>query len=135
MILYLSAQNVIDQLAGYLGHPPEIRDLGLLESAVARPQATGYGQDAYPTLHDKAAALMHSLASNHALVDGNKRAALLGATAMLNLNGWQLTAYMWDLFEEVMAIARGDLDDVPKIAGFLRENSVPIELPLLDSFE
>lgn len=56
-----------------LGDPPPIRDIGLLGSAVARPQTTVFGQDAYPDLWSKAAALLQSIVNNHALIDGNKR--------------------------------------------------------------
>jgi death on curing protein len=60
--------------------PDMLRDFGLLESAVLRPQATTFGDDAYPTLHEKAAALLHSLARNHPFVDGNKRTARAATT-------------------------------------------------------
>ena len=66
---------------------PVIRDLGLLESALARPQASAFGVDAYTTLHEKAAALMESLARNHALIDGNKRLAWVATRLFLVLNG------------------------------------------------
>lgn len=70
-------------------HPvqPVVRDLGLLESALARPQASAFGVDAYPTLHEKAAALLESLARNHALIDGNKRLAWVATRLFLILNG------------------------------------------------
>jgi death-on-curing protein len=70
-------------------HPqqPAVRDLGLLESALARPQASAFGVDAYPTLHEKAAALLESIARNHALIDGNKRLAWVATRLFLILNG------------------------------------------------
>ena len=68
-----------------------VRDHGLLQSALGRPQATAFGSDAYPELEEKAAALLHSLANNHALVDGNKRLALAGTIAFLGVNGRRLT--------------------------------------------
>ncbi len=61
----------------------EVRDLGLLQSAAARPQASAFGEDAYPSLLEKSAALVHSIARNHALVDGNKRLTLAGLIALL----------------------------------------------------
>jgi hypothetical protein len=64
-----------------LGATPQVRDHGLLESALARPRASALGRDAYPTIHEKAAALLHSIARNHALVDGNKRLALAATLA------------------------------------------------------
>jgi death-on-curing protein len=68
-----------------------VRDHGLLEAALARPQATVFGKDAYPMLDGKAAALLHSLARNHALIDGNKRLALAALIAFYGLNGRRLT--------------------------------------------
>lgn len=67
-----------------------LRDVGLLESAVLRPQATFGGEDLYPTLFEKAAALMHSLLKNHQFVDGNKRTAYASTGVFLELNGYQL---------------------------------------------
>ncbi|MCA1705571.1 MAG: type II toxin-antitoxin system death-on-curing family toxin, partial [Actinobacteria bacterium] len=72
--------------------------------------------DAYPTLHTKAAALLHSLACNHALVDGNKRLALLATYVFLNINGQELDATQDEVFDLVMSIADGSLADVEKIA-------------------
>ena len=94
----------------------EIRDVGLLESALARPQASVFGEDAYPTLHAKAAALLHSLATNHALVDGNKRLALAGTIAFYGVNGWRLTMTNDEAYDFVVAVASGELDDVAHIA-------------------
>ena len=64
-----------------------VRDVGLLDSAAARPRSSAFGEDAYPTLDLKAVALLHSIANNHALVDGNKRLAWLATTVFLDLNG------------------------------------------------
>jgi death-on-curing protein len=69
-----------------------VRDVGLLESALARPQATFGQDDLYPDLWSKAAALMHSLIRNHPFVDGNKRTALAATGIFLELNGYALTA-------------------------------------------
>lgn len=68
-----------------------LRDAGLLDAAVHRPQATFAGEDLYPTLFDKAGALCHSLIKNHAFVDGNKRTSLLSAMTFLELNGYVFT--------------------------------------------
>lgn len=65
-----------------------LRDAGLLDAAVHRPQATFAGEDLYPTLFDKAGALCHSLIKNHAFVDGNKRTSLLSSMTFLELNGY-----------------------------------------------
>lgn len=94
----------------------QIRDLGLLEAAVARPQASAFGDEAYPSVHHKAAALLHSLVRNHALVDGNKRLGLAAVIASYGMNGLRLTFSNDEAYELVMAVAAGDLDDVASIA-------------------
>lgn len=95
---------------------PAVRDYGLLDSALARPQTSIFGQDAYPILHEKVAALMHSIARNHALVDGNKRLAWVTARAVYQLNGHDMRAPDVDQGEEfVLAVAKGELE-VPEIA-------------------
>jgi death-on-curing protein len=101
----------------------EMRDIGLLEAAVARPQASTYGKDAYRTVHAKAAALMHSLARNHALVDGNKRLALAGTLAFYGMNGLRLTLTNDEAYDLVMSVATGELDDVNAIAQRLKPNT------------
>ena len=87
-----------------------IRDLGLLESAASRPQTTVYGKDAYKTFPVKAAALMHSLARNHCLVDGNKRLAWAGTRTFCLLNGFDLVMSIDEAEELVQATAQGKLD-------------------------
>lgn len=94
----------------------QVRDHGLLESALARPRATVSGQDAYPTLQLKAAALMHSLCTNHALVDGNKRLAVGAAIVFLDINQAFGHQSVDELFELTMAVADGSLSDLSKIA-------------------
>jgi death on curing protein len=101
----------------------EVRDVGLLESALARPRSTAFGDDAYPSIHGKAAALLHSLARNHALVDGNKRLALAATIAFYGLNGYRLTLSNDDAYALVMAVAAGDLDDVGPIAERLQSGT------------
>jgi death-on-curing protein len=103
----------------------EVRDIGLLESAAARPRSTAFGEDAYPSVHDKAAALLHSIARNHPLVDGNERLSLAATIAFYGLNGLQLTLSNDEAYELVMAIASGELDDVGPIAGRLRSGTAP----------
>lgn len=98
-----------------------VRDFGLLESALARPQTTVFGADAYPDLPTKAAALLHSLARNHALVDGNKRLAWLATYVFLDINGRRVSASNDEVVEFVLAVAAGELDDVTAIAAPLRE--------------
>ncbi len=82
---YLDLEDLL-ALVRVLGTGP-VADLGLLDSAAARPRSQAFGSEAYPTLRLKAAALLHSLARNHALVDGNKRLAWLAAVVFSDLNG------------------------------------------------
>ena len=96
-----------------------VGDYGLLELALARPQATAFGQDAYPTFHEKAAALFQSLAVNHALLDGNKRLSLAALELFDELNDHRITATDDELFDLVIAVATRNLDTVQKIAATL----------------
>jgi death-on-curing protein len=89
-----------------LGAGP-VRDVGLLDSAAARPRSTSFGQDAYPTMQLKAAALLHSIARNQALVDGNKRLAWLAATVFLDLNGRRPGSTDDEAFTLVVDVAEG----------------------------
>lgn len=105
---YLTLEDMLDLMKA-LGAGP-VRDLGLLDSACHRPQAGFFGQDAYPSLSGKAAALMHSLACNHALVDGNKRLALLATVVFLRVNGHRLDLTDDEAFDLTMSVAAGQLD-------------------------
>ena len=87
---YLSVEDLLEIAAGVMDHVV-VRDAGLLAAAAARPRITVFGDDAYPTFEDKAAALLHSLVRNHALVDGNKRLAWSAARIFCLLNGRDLT--------------------------------------------
>lgn len=87
-----------------------VRDIHLLNSAAARPALVVFGEVQYPTLIDKAASLLHSLAYHHLFADGNKRTALRAVTLFLNINGWRLT---WDAAAEydlILEIAQGKYD-------------------------
>ena len=117
MIDYLTLDDVLAAAEAHLGQPAEVGDYGLLESAVARPQATVFGEDAYPTIHEKAAALLQSLAANHPLLDGNKRTAFVATALFYGLNGHHVPGSAEDeLFDLVIAVATGGLDTVSKIA-------------------
>ena len=87
-----------------------VRDVGLLESALARPRASAFGEDVYATIDLKAAALLHSLARNHALVDGNKRLAWLAVVVFLDLNGCEVALRDDEAFDLVVDVARGAID-------------------------
>ena len=87
-----------------------VRDVGLLESALVRPRASAFGEDVYATIDLKAAALLHSLARNHALVDGNKRLAWLAVVVFLDLNGCEVALRDDEAFDLVVDVARGAID-------------------------
>jgi death-on-curing protein len=108
-----------------IGGPVEVRDIGLLESAVHRPRASVLGQEAYPDVITKAAALMHSLARNHPLVDGNKRLAWLATYVFCAKNEIELVPDDDDAYEFVVAVAAGELDDVAEIAAVLQSFAQP----------
>jgi death-on-curing protein len=124
-VIYLTLPELLHVAERVLGGEPPIRDIGLLESAVARPQATAFGTDAYPDLDTKAAALVHSVARNHALVDGNKRLALAAAIVFYGLNGRRLTLTNDEAFELTMRIASGELDSVEEITAVLATATQP----------
>jgi death-on-curing protein len=99
------------------GTEPKVRDYGLLSSAAARPQSGAYGVEAYPTLFEKAAALLHSLASNHAFIDGNKRTAWWSAATFLTINDWALIEPLDEDAAEALTLeAAQSLIDVDEIA-------------------
>jgi death on curing protein len=114
LVDYLSVDDLL-QIAAAIIKEPTVRDAGLLASAAARPQATVFGADAYPGFAGKAAALMHSLARNHALVDGNKRLAWAATRVFCLLNGRDLVFTIDDAEATVLAVAAGQLD-VPDLA-------------------
>jgi death on curing protein len=114
---YLELEDLL-RMVQRLGAGP-VRDLGLLDAAVARPRSSAFGADAYATLELKAAALLHSIVRNHALVDGNKRLAWLACVVFCDLNGVTVTLDDDAAFALVMEAAQGDLD-VEQIAARLR---------------
>lgn len=121
---FLDLDDLVDLAAGLLGDPPPIRDIGLLGSAVARPQTTVFGQDAYPDVLTKAAALLHSIVNNHALVDGNKRLGWLATAVFLQINGNDPSGISNDdVYKLVIEVAATDVD-AAWITGELRS---PIE--------
>lgn len=120
MIEYLDLDDLIEIARAAIGADVAVGDYGLLESALARPRASVFGEDAYPDLHLKAAALMHSLARNHALVDGNKRLAWTACRTFLALNGQRIGAPEDDRFDFVIRVATGALADLIGIAAQLR---------------
>ncbi len=109
-IEYLDLDDLIDLARILLGDPPPIRDIGLLGSAVARPQTTVLGADAYPDIWTKAAALLESVVGNHALVDDNLRLGWLATAVFLEINGVTITpAPNDDVYRLVMTVAASPL--------------------------
>ena len=124
-MIYLNLDELLYVAERAIGSMPEVRDRGLLESALSRPKATVFGEDAYGSIHEKAAALLHSLARNHALVDGNKRLSLGATIVFYGINGIRLTLSENEAYDLIIAIATGDLDDASEIAKRLQAGTAP----------
>lgn len=112
-VLAIAEQAVDDQTV-------VVRDAGLLESAVHRPSASMFGQEAYSDLFDKAAALLQSLAVNHPFLDGNKRTAWVSCVVFLAMNEVQLRPDIDAAERLVIAVATGSMDEVKAIGEALR---------------
>ena len=123
-MIYLAVEDLLHIAERAIGDF-EVRDLGLLEAAAARPQASAFGEDAYASTVEKAAALIHSIARNHALVDGNKRLSLAAAIAFLGINGVRLTMTNDEAYALIVAVASGHIDDLQDIATTLRRHTKP----------
>jgi death-on-curing protein len=121
-VIHLDLEDVL-HIAERVLPSVETRDFGLLEAAVARPHASAFGEDAYPTLHTRAAALLHSISRSHALVDGNKRLALATVIAFCGLNGVRLTLTNDEAYDLVIAVATGALDSVDAIGAALEHGA------------
>jgi len=105
---YLDLDDVLTLAVRLLGSPLPLRDIGLLGSAVARPRTSIGGEDAYPTIWLKAAALLHSIVGDHALVDGNKRLGWLATAVFLELNDRSVAgASNEDVYRLVLDVAAG----------------------------
>ncbi len=121
---YLEIEDIIEMIRT-LGIGP-IRDLGLLDSAVNRPRSSAFGEDAYETLNLKAAALLHSMTKNHALVDGNRRLAWLSTVVFCDLNGFAPEIEDDDAFQFVWDIASSAEEDISAIADRLHLSAISI---------
>ncbi|MET7735085.1 type II toxin-antitoxin system death-on-curing family toxin [Streptomyces sp. NPDC005402] len=120
--VYLSAEDVL-AIAQHAVDDQDVvvRDAGLLESAVHRPSASMFGQEAYTDLFDKAAALLQSLAINHPFIDGNKRTAWVSCVVFLAMNDVQLRPDVDAAERLVIAVATGSMDEVKAISEVLRD--------------
>jgi death-on-curing protein len=117
---YLTTEQALRMARYAAGGAVEVRDVGLLDAAVHRPRASVLGQDAYPDLFTKAAALLHSLARNHPLVDGNKRLAWLSTYVFCAKNGVELDPSDDAAYALVVGVAAGAIDEIATIAAPLR---------------
>jgi death-on-curing protein len=124
-VIFLSLEDLLHLATRALGEEPAVRDVGLVESALVRPQIHAFGRAAYPNLSEKAAALLHSLARNRALVDGNKRVALAATFAFCGMNGVRLTLANNEAYDLIVDVASGRLDEVPAIAARLERGTEP----------
>jgi death on curing protein len=129
LIVYLSVEHVLalhEGLVENFGGATSLRDRGLLESAVARPAMTFGGEDLYPDVAAKAAALMHSLGLNHRFVDGNKRIGVASAEFFLERNGHQLLAGDEEFEALTLAVAEGKIE-VEALAIWFRQRVGVVE--------
>jgi len=110
--------DMIDKYGGSRG----IRDLGLIQSAIARPQSSFGGDDLYPNVFDKAAALFHSLIFNHAFIDGNKRTTIVSTAHFLSLNGFELDVSQEDFVAFPLLVENKHLS-IEKISKWIKNHS------------
>jgi death on curing protein len=122
VISYPLLDVVVATLRGLGFH---VRDLGLLDSALVRAKTRLYGQDAYPTLQLKAAAMVHSVINNHPMVDGNKRSAWVILNFFLVLNNRQLRSSQDNAYEFIMSIAEKRIE-LEEIAAWLEDHMIPL---------
>jgi len=123
---YLTAEQILFihyRLIEETGGSHGIRDITLLQSAIARPQAIFANNDLYPDIFTKAAALMHSIIKNHPFVDGNKRTAIIAASIILQRNNYTLTASNKELEQFTLKVASTNTE-IGKIAGWFKKHSV-----------
>ena len=122
---YVSLEEVLiihDDMVARYGGSFGIRDMGLIESALARPQASFGGVDLYPEIVDKAAALFHSLIFNHAFTDGNKRTTLTVTARFLSINGYELEATQEEIVSFPLWVDNTH-PDIEEIAAWLKEHA------------
>jgi death-on-curing protein len=122
-VKYLELETSVKQLTrvGFV-----VRDIGLLEGALSRPRANVFGEDAYPTLELKAAALMHSVVKNHALVDGNTRSSWLLLNNFVELNGFLIVSAQREAFEFILAVATDEFN-LEQMAEWISKRLTPLD--------
>ena len=119
MIVYLNLEVISSQLVqvGFF-----IKDIGLLDSALARPKTSLYGEDAYKTLELKGASLMHSIIKNHPMIDGNKRSSWIALNSFFEINGKTINAKTDDAFEFVISVAT-DAMNLEEMASWIKDHT------------
>ena len=127
MTEYLELDDLLVAADAAMGGRADVRDVGLLQAAVARPQATAFGEEAYRTLDEKAAALLHSIVATHPLVDGNKRLGWIALRLFYALNDADVRPAPDDAFGLVVSVANGERRDVSRIAEILARWRTPVE--------
>ena len=124
MTYFLDLDDALEQIH-FLGF--HVRDVGLLQSSLARPNTTLYGADAYASRDLKAAALMHSIVTSHPLIDGNKRTAWALMITFVLLNGFEVVAETDDAFDFVLGVAT-ESRDLDSIASWIAAHRIPHSL-------
>jgi death-on-curing protein len=125
---YITLDTVLaihDDMVDKYGGSHGIRDLGVIQSAIARPQSSFGGDDLYPNVFDKAAALFHSLMFNHAFIDGNKRTTIVSAARFLSLNGFELDVSREDFVAFPLLVENKHLS-IEKISKWIKNHSKKI---------
>lgn len=129
MLIYLTTDHLIAlhrRVIAETGGPPGVRELGGVQSALARPFASYGGQALYPTLEEKAAALAEGISRNHPFVDGNKRMAIAAGCLFLMLNGREITATEQELEHTAWALAVREIE-LADLAEWFRNHSKDVE--------
>lgn len=116
MTEYLDLEDLLAAAEAAVGGPAQVRDIGLLQAAAARPRATAFGEEAYQDLDQKAAALLQSIVTSHPLLDGNKRLGWVAVRLFYRMNDADLRVEATEAFDVVVGIADGSLRDVSVIA-------------------
>jgi death-on-curing protein len=124
---HLDLDDLVAAAEAAIGRPADIRDIGILEGAVARTRARVYGEEAYPDVHAKAAALLQSVVTGHALVDGNKRLGWVAVRLFYRLNGYDLQMPIDPAFDLVASVADGSLRDVRDIGDRLGDRVIELD--------
>ena len=120
MTEYLTLEDLIAAAETAVGRPAEVRDIGMLQAAAARPQATAFGEDAYRDLYAKAAALLHSIVTGRPLAAGNEALGWVAVRLFYRMNDADIGPAQDEAYDLVAAVASGDLPEVAPIAEALR---------------